>query len=218
MLLSPAVFIIIVVAGELYRSQHQQKRLQVLHRDAGELISQFASRYPLVRSVGKALSETADSLPDGEVRRAVRLVVQRLRVNQTIHESVEAFQVLPIASLKQFGAIIVNAQQTSEQVFLDALSMLRDDVEGRQELQNLSRESLTVTRSTAHVLQSVLAAALVFVSITTNWRLYFLSNQPLFWGIMLAGAGGQIPNPAIQHAGIWHAILVYSRAVIVQDS
>ena len=100
-LLSPAVFVIIVVAGELHRSQHQQKRLQVLHRDAGELISQFASRYPLVKSVGKALSETADSLPDGEVRRAVRLVVQRVRVNQTIHESVEAFQVLPIASLKQ---------------------------------------------------------------------------------------------------------------------
>ncbi|MBU0511691.1 MAG: hypothetical protein KJ638_08325 [Chloroflexi bacterium] len=46
-----------------------------------------------------------------------------------------------------------------------------DDVEGRQELHNLSRESLTVTRSTAHVLQSVLAAALVFVSMTTNWRL-----------------------------------------------
>ena len=117
-LLSPAVFVIIVVAGELYRSQNQQKRLRVLHRDAGELISQFASRYPLVRSVGKALSETADSLPDGEVRRTVSLVVQRLSVNQTIHESVEAFQVLPIASLKQFGAIIVNAQQTTEQVFL----------------------------------------------------------------------------------------------------
>jgi len=189
-LLSPTVLVIIVVAGELWRSQHQQKRLQVLHRDAGELISQFASRYPLVRSVGKALSETADSLPDGEVRRAVHLVVQRLRVNQTIPEAVKAFQVLPLASLQQFGAIIVNAQQTTEQVFLDALSMLKDDVDGRKELQNLSREDLTMTRSTAHVLQSVLAAALVFVSITPNWRLYFITNQPLFWGIMLAGALG----------------------------
>jgi len=189
-LLSSVAFGISVVAGSLYRSQHHQERLRVLHQDASELVTQFASRYPLARSVVRALTETADSLPKGEIQRAVRGVVRSLQVNQPIQEAISALRSTPVPSLGQLGTLLTSVQQTSPEVFQDSLGMLRLDVEEHREFQNLSRQALTLTRSTARILQAVLAGTLIFASTVPNWRVYFLSHLAFFWGAMLAGAVG----------------------------
>ena len=189
-MLSPAALVLTNVAGVLYRSQQRQKRLAELHQRTSDLILQFAARYPLVRSVGQALQATLGRLPKGEVRHTVVEVIRRLDLNQPIAQAVAPFQRLPVHSLHQLAVILANAQKTTPTVFQDTLEMLRLDVESRRELHNLSRQSLTLIRSTARVLQAVLAGALIFVSLTPNWRLYFMdSTGHLMTFLAALGAG-----------------------------
>jgi hypothetical protein len=174
----------------LYRSQQRQKRLAELHQRTSDLILQFAARYPLVRSVGQALQATLGRLPEGEVRHTVLEVIRRLDLNQPLEQAVAPFQRLPVHSLHQLAVILANAQKTTPAVFQDTLEMLRLDVESRRELHNLSRQSLTLVRSTARVLQAVLAGALIFVSLVPNWRFYFMeSTGHLMTFLAALGAG-----------------------------
>ena len=172
-LLSPVLLVIVQVAGVLYRSQQRQQRLARLNRRTGDLILQFAARYPLVRSVGQALQAAHQQLPDGEVRQTTADVIRRIQLSQPVGRAVKTFEQLPVPSLQQFAVILAHAQQTTPVIFQDTLEMLRGDIEGRRELHNLSRQSLTLIRSTARVLQAVLAGALIFVSTASSWRMYF---------------------------------------------
>jgi hypothetical protein len=189
-MLSPILFVIVQIAGVLYRSQQRQQRLARLNRRTGDLILQFTSRYPLVRSVGQALQAAHQQLPEGEMRQATTAVIRRIQLNQPVGQAMEPFEQLPTPSLQQFAVILAHAQQTTPAIFQDTLEMLRADVEGRRELHNLSRQSLTLIRSTARVLQAVLAGALIFVSTATGWRMYFeasFSHLIIFW--VAAGLG-----------------------------
>ena len=189
-MLSSATLVMTNVVGVLYRSQQRQKRMANLHQRTSDLILQFASRYPLVRSVGQALQATLQRLPQGEVRHTVVEVVRRLDLNQPIEQAVAPFLRLPVHSLHQLAVILANAQKTTPAVFQDTLEMLRLDVDGRRELHNLSRQSLTLIRSTARVLQAVLAGALIFVSLAPNWRLYFIGSTGHWMTFLVAlGAG-----------------------------
>ena len=117
-------------------------------------------------------------------------VIRRLDLNQPVDKAVEPFQRLPVHSMQQLAVILSNAQKTTPTVFQDTLEMLRLDVESRRELHNLSRQSLTLVRSTARVLQAVLAGALIFVSLAPNWRLYFVSSTSHLVSFLVAlGAG-----------------------------
>jgi len=194
-MLSPVLFVIVQVVGVLYRSQQRQQRLARLNRRTGDLILQFASRYPLVRSIGQALQAAHQQLPEGEVRQTTAAVIRRIQLNQPMNQAVEPFDQLPIPSLHQFAVILAYAQQTTPTVFQDTLEMLRADVEGRQELHNLSRQSLTLIRSTARVLQAVLAGALIFVSTASGWRMYFegsLSHLIIFFAAAGLGVLGSL--------------------------
>jgi len=85
-MLSPVLFVIVQVVGVLYRSQQRQQRLARLNRRTGDLILQFASRYPLVRSIGQALQAAHQQLPEGEVRQTTAVVIRRIQT-QPANES-----------------------------------------------------------------------------------------------------------------------------------
>ncbi len=194
-MLSPILLFIIQVAGLLYRSQQRQQRLARLNRQTGDLILQFAARYPLVRSVGQALQAAHQQLPEGEIRQTTADVIRRIQLNQPVDRAVKPFEQLPVPSLHQFAVILAHAQLTTPAIFQDTLEMLRGDVEGRRELHNLSRQSLTLIRSTARVLQAVLAGALIFVSTASSWRMYFensFSHLIIFWAAAGLGVLGSL--------------------------
>ncbi len=194
-MLSPVLLVIVQIAGVLYRAQQRQQRLARLNRQTGDLILQFAARYPLVRSVSQALLAAHQQLPGGEIHQTTAEVIRRIQLNQPVSQAVEPFRQLPVPSLRQFAVILAHAQQTTPAIFQDTLEMLRTDVEGRRELHNLSRQSLTLIRSTARVLQAVLAGALVFVSTEASWRMYFedsLSHLIIFWAAAGLGVLGSL--------------------------
>jgi len=195
-LLSPALLVIANVAGVLYRSQRRQKRMGKLNQDTSELILQFAARYPVSKSISASLTASSAQLPEGsEVRKTADDVVRRLHINQGFDEAIKPFSRLPVPILQQFGMVIAASQETSPAVFSDSLEMLRADVENRRDLHNLSRQSLTLTRSTARVLQAVLTGALIFVALSGNWRAYFValpSNTAFYLAALGAGALGSL--------------------------
>ena len=122
-------------------------------------------------------------------------MVQRIRLNQAFTEAMQAFDRFPTPNLRQFGLVLAASQETTPTVFQDTLELLRLEVERSRDLYNLSRQSLTLIRSTARVLQMVLAAALIFVSIFENWRVYFVaspSSMLMFFIALGAGALGSL--------------------------
>ena len=184
---SPLAFAVILTSGELYRSSFRSIRLQKMNEDASSLILQFASRYPLSRSLAKTLKATSASLPGGEVRRAMEACLRRLQMNQKVSEAMKPLQLLAFPVLSRFGQVLSSAQDTNHEIFMKTLEILRNEVEGRLDLHRQARQSLTLVRGTVRVLQVVAALALAVASTLPNWRPYFLAgakNWMLFAGIL----------------------------------
>lgn len=185
---SPLAFGAILVGGELYRSASRSRRMQRLNEDAGNLIIQFASRYPLVRSLAKALRDASAALPGGEVRRAVEACLARLGMNQKVDEAMQPLRTLNHTVLNRFARLLAGAQDTNQDVFLDTLRILREDVESRLDLHRQARQSLTLVRGTTRVLQAVVVAAMAAVTTLPNWRYYFVSS-PKNWLLFVSMLG-----------------------------
>ena len=80
-MLSILALVVLLVGGELYRSQAFSRRAAKLNEDSGNLILQFESRYPVSRSLTKTLRDSAASLPGGGVREATEECIARLSMN-----------------------------------------------------------------------------------------------------------------------------------------
>ncbi len=184
---SPLAFALILTGGELYRATFWSIRLQKMNEDASNLILQFASRYPMSRSLVKTLKDTCASLPGGEVRRALEACLRRLQMNQKLPEAMKPLQLLGYPVLSRFGQVLSSAQDTNHDIFIKTLEILRNEVEGRLDLHRQARQSLTLVRGTVRVLQAVAGLALAIASTLPNWRTYFLAstkNWMLFVGML----------------------------------
>lgn len=184
---SPLAFALILTGGEVYRSTFRSLRLQKMNEDASSLILQFASRYPISRSLTKTLKDTSTSLPGGEVRRAMEACLARLQMNQRVSEAMKPLQPLEYPVLSRFGQVLASAQDTNHDIFMKTLEILRNEVEGSLDLHRQARQSLTLVRGTVRVLQVVAGLALMIASVLPNWRTYFLAgskNWMLFVGIL----------------------------------
>jgi len=184
---SPLAFAVVLAGGELYRSTYRSKRMQRLNEDAGSLIVQFSSRYPITRSLGKTLKDVLNALPGGEVRSAVEDCLKRLQMNQKPDEAMKRVYALGHPALNRFARLLGSVQDTNQDVFMKTLEILRKEVDGRQDLHRQARQSLTLVRSTTRLLQAVAVAALIVGSLLPNWRNYFIAspqNWLLFTGML----------------------------------
>ena len=192
---SPLAFALILTGGELYRSTFRSIRLQKMNEDASSLILQFASRYPMSRSLAKTLKDTSASLPGGEVRGAMEACLRHLQMNQKVSEAMKPVQRLGFPVLSRFGQVLASAQDTNHAIFMKTLEILRNEVEGSLDLHRQARQSLTLVRSTVRVLQVVAGLALAVASTLPNWRTYFLAdskNWMLFIGILAIAVLGSL--------------------------
>lgn len=179
-MLSPVILAGLIVVGEVIRSERRQRRLACLNEDAGRLIVQFESRYPLLRSISRSLEKSLESLPERELRWTLRRCLQEIRVGREFREALDGMRKLPVPSLGQLTVVLIGAQEASPEVFAESLQMLRRDVEDRSLLHNQVRQSLTLLRGTLRILQIVLFLALLAASCLPAWRYYFLSS-PVNW-------------------------------------
>ncbi|MBU4353049.1 MAG: hypothetical protein KJ939_08285 [Nanoarchaeota archaeon] len=194
-MLSPVALTAILVTGELYRAQLYHQRMGRLNEDVGNLVVQFQSRYPLNRSLVKTLQEAANVLPSGETRSAVESTLARLRMNMATAEAVKPLQSLPHPVMRQLAGLIAEVQDTNQDVFLETLRLLQEEVESKLDLRQQARQSLTLVRGTARILQIVLLAALVAACILPAWRHYFVSsakNWLLLLSMLAVGALGSL--------------------------
>jgi hypothetical protein len=187
-LLSPLALTVILIGGELYRSTYRSKRMQKLNEDAGNLIVQFASRYPISRSVTRTLSDSLSALPGGEVRRAIEACLAGLRMNQDMKKVFEPLERLNYPALGRFAQLVTAVQDTNQDVFLATLDVMKGEVEGRLDLHRQARQSLTLVRGTTRVLQAVVLGAAAAASTLPNWRIYFVASAHnwLLYILMLA--------------------------------
>jgi hypothetical protein len=194
-MLSPVALTAILVGGELYRAQLYHQRMGRLNEDVGNLVVQFQSRYPLNRSLVKTLQEAANVMPSGETRSAVESTLARLRMNMAIVEAVKPLQLLPHPVMRQLAGLIAEVQDTNQDVFLETLRLLQEEVESKLDLRQQARQSLTLVRGTVRILQIVLLAAMIAVSILPAWRHYFVSsakNWLLLISMLAVGALGSL--------------------------
>ncbi len=194
-MLSPVALTAILVGGELFRAQLYHQRMGRLNEDVGNLVVQFQSRYPLNRSLVKTLQEAANVLPNGETRSAVESTLARLRMNMATAEAVKPLQSLPHPVMRQLAGLIAEVQDTNQDVFLETLRLLQEEVESKLDLRQQVRQSLTLVRGTARILQIVLLAALVAACILPAWRHYFVSsvkNWMLLLSMLAVGALGSL--------------------------
>ena len=185
---SPLALAVVLAAGELYRSATRSRRMQRLNEDAGNLVVQFASRYPITRSLGKTLKDVSSALPGGEVRSAVEDCLKRLQMNQKPGEALKRMKALDYPALNRFARLLANVQDTNQDVFMKTLEILRKEVEGRMDLHRQARQSLTLVRSTTRLLQGVAVAAMAVAGVLPNWRNYFVAspqNWLLFLGMLV---------------------------------
>jgi hypothetical protein len=192
---SPLAGTVILVAGELYRSTYRSRRLQRLNEDAGNLIVQFSARFPITRSVAKTLKDAFTSLPGGEVRTAVEACLRRLQMNQAMTEVIQPLERLDYPALNRFAQLLASVQDTNQDVFVKTLDILKNEVEGRMELHRQARQSLTLVRSTARILQAVVVVAAVLSSTLPNWRSYFVQstrNWLLYAGMLAVASLGSL--------------------------
>ena len=177
----------VLAGGELYRSAARSRRMQRLNEDAGNLIVQFTSRYPITRSLGKTLKDIASALPAGEVRSAVEDCLKRLQMNQKPGEALKVMKTLGHPAINRFARLLGNVQDTNQDVFMKTLEILRKEVEGRIDLHRQARQSLTLVRSTTRLLQGVALTAITAASLLPDWRYYFVAspqNWLLFLGML----------------------------------
>jgi len=174
---SPAIFVIIVVGGELYRSREDYRRTSKLNDDAGNLVLQFVSRYPLTHSAKKTLQGAATILPKGRVKNSVETCLSYLDAGQAPQDALQPLREIRHPILSRFASIVVIAQDTDMPVLTETLELLSDDVESRLDLRRQSRRSLTLVRGTVRVLQVVVVVALGMVTVLPAWRGYFLASS-----------------------------------------
>ncbi len=172
-MLSPAVLSVAAVWGDAWYTLRMSTRSRRMDEDAGNLVVQFESRYPILRSVTRSLSDALDALPQGEVRKAVDATLRRLRLSQDAAQAAMPLLHLPNPIASRFGLLLGSVQRTTPEVMQDALAQLREDVEDRLALRNEMRQDLTTLRGTVRFLQAVLLAGLGVVCLVPSWRTYY---------------------------------------------
>jgi len=184
---SPLAFAVILTVGELYRSAYRSRRLQRMNEDSSNLIIQFASRYPISRSLANTLRESTKTLPGREVRRAVEACLARMATNQELSEALLPLQTIRYPALERFARVLSGAQDTNQDLFIKTLDILRAEVESHMDLHRQARQSLTLIRGTARILQAVVVIAMIIASVLPNWSHYFTAsgkNWLLFIGMI----------------------------------
>ena len=183
-LFSPLALVVILVGGELYRSTFISRRTARLNEDAGNLIIQVVSRYPINRSLSKTLKDAADTLPDGEVRRAALEATARLGMNQASGEALQPLRAVRHPVLTRLAVLLSNVQDTNQDVLMRTLELLQEDVQSRLGLRQQARQSLTTLRGTVRILQGVVVAAMIVAGTLPAWRFYFTSS-PKNWALFI---------------------------------
>lgn len=183
-LLSPVVFGIVVVAGEIYMATRRSQRLARLNADVANLILQFASRYPLKRSISGTMEETVDVVRKGELRDALEQTRSLMRLNRPSADAFKPLRRLKNPTVRQFVTLLSDAQETSPEVLEDVMGLLQKDVRNRSSLFGEIRQSLTILRITTRALQAVLASTLLIAAVIGNWRSYFLESNS-HWGMLI---------------------------------
>jgi len=183
-MLSPLLALLIPLIAEFYRTHVHRRRRRRMDEDASNLVMQVESRYPLNRSLVRTLTETLATLPQGRVREALTVCIRKLEMNAEIVAAFEPLKRLGHPSLDRLAGILVRAQDTRQEIFLDTLRLLREEVESRIDLRRQARRSLTVVFITTRVLQVVLVIAFLIVSLFPTWRTYYTSI-PKNWIIMI---------------------------------
>ena len=184
-LLSPLALVVILGGGELYRSTFVSRRTARLNEDAGNLIIQVVSRYPITRSLSKTLKDAASTLPDGEVRRAALEAAARLGMNQPSGEALQPLRAVGHPVLNRLAVLLSNVQDTNQDVLMRTLELLQEDVQSRLGLRQQARQSLTTLRGTVRILQGVVVAAMIVAGSLPSWRFYFTSS-PKNWVLFVA--------------------------------
>jgi hypothetical protein len=83
---------------------------------------------------------------------------------------------IPHPVARRFAGVLMRAGFASPDVFLDLLTQLRKDTESRRELQQRVRRDLTLESATITILQVVLVASLIAVTLIPSWRTYYIGS------------------------------------------
>ena len=178
--------LLIPVSAELYRTQVQRRQQQKIDEDVSNLVIQVEARYPLNRSLIRTLKESLATLPDGVVSQALQVCIRKLDMNADTETALEPLRKLSHASLNRLTGVLVRAQDTRQEVFLDTLRLLREEVESRMQLRRHARRSLTVVFITTRVLQAVLVITFLVVGLFPAWRTYYTVSPRNWLGMIVA--------------------------------
>ena len=185
-IISPLLLLLIPVSAELYRTQVQRRRQQKIDEDVSNLVIQVEARYPLNRSLSRTLKEGLAALPDGVVSQALQVCIRKLDMNADTETALEPLRKLAHASLNRLTGVLVRAQDTRQEVFLDTLRLLREEVESRMQLRRHARRSLTIVFITTRVLQAVLVITFLVVGLFPAWRTYYTASPRNWLGMIVS--------------------------------
>ena len=160
------------------------------------LIVQFASRYPITRSLVHTLQNACKSLPGGDVRRSVEACLARLSTNQKLAEAMAPLQSLKYPVLERFARLLAGVQDTNQDIFIKTLEILPRG-SGSEDGTTQSGAAVSDPDSGHHANSPGRCgmAAMTVAAVLPNWRLYFTGNEKnwlLFVGMIITAVLGSL--------------------------
>jgi hypothetical protein len=177
------------VLGFIFIYMRRGARNVQINTDVENMIVQFASRYPVSRSITKTLEDLLETIEPGDVHFALEQTITRIRIGSSLDVAVQPLIAVPNPSARQFAMTIAGAQQTSPLILDGIFVSLKNDVRARAELMGEVRQSLTVLKITTRVMQAAFCVVLLVVCLKDQWHGYFiesLNHYVTFWGSILA--------------------------------
>lgn len=156
--------------------QERQGERSRVNEDAEMAALQMRSLMHVDHSLLNALNGI--TLPDGLLKRSVQKTIARLQMHQPPDQAARALEGLPGAVTARLLALIANSARITDEVQSSLLVALEQEAHRQKLLRSKMSQTLALVRGTIRLLQGVVAAAMVFVLLSSTWRDFFLQDIP----------------------------------------
>ncbi len=173
-LLSPLVVLVGAVALAWVRYQANETQRTRVNEDAELAALQMRSLLNVDHSLLNAINGM--ELPEGSLRGAIREVAARLQMHQPPEQAALALKGLAGTVTARLAALIANSSRITDEVQMDLFQGLEVEAHRQKLIRSKMHQTLALVRGTIRLLQSVAAAATVFVLLTPDWRIFFLQD------------------------------------------
>ena len=189
-LFSPLVAAFSLAGGLVLYARVRRQRVAALTAHADLLVMQFATRYPLLNSIGQTLAVSGDTLPAGPLKTAVEATTARLDVQ--VEGAFLPLQQLPQPTIQRFAHLLARFHEAAPEVFTAALESLQADLATQRSLQQRVRRELTLVNGTVNFLQVVAGVSLLGAAWLPAWRIYFTASpsRVVFFMVLTAALVG----------------------------